>query len=83
MKHDTGERQALTEAIQRRWSRLRHEDIDRAGGEREEVIDLLQDAYDLRREEAEAQLQAFEEENRDYAGAVNKTSAGTAFTPRF
>lgn len=72
----------LVGPIKARWSKLPEQRLEEMNGARKELLDELQKAYGLTREEAEAQLNAFIEENEEYFALVKDTSASTPIAPR-
>lgn len=46
--------------VRERWARLAPSEIDEIGGQREDLIDRIQNAYRIGQEEAEQQVQEFE-----------------------
>lgn len=48
------------------WRELTDEQLDRIAGRREHLAGALQKNYGIRKDEAERQLQAFEERYRDF-----------------
>ena len=48
------------------WGKLTDDQIDVIAGKREQLAGKLQESYGITKEEAEKQIQQFEEANRDY-----------------
>ncbi|MBI3802981.1 MAG: CsbD family protein [Nitrospirae bacterium] len=50
--------------IKEKWGKLTDDDIQVISGKRDTLIGKLQERYGIAKEEAEAQLKAFEEQDR-------------------
>lgn len=48
--------------IQRQWGKLTDDQLDQINGDREKLAGRIQESYGIAREEAEEQLERFEEE---------------------
>lgn len=46
----------FTSEVAARWDRLTEDDIDEVGGDRDELVEEIQETYSVTREEAEAQV---------------------------
>lgn len=68
--------------VKERWKKLSKQRLEEIDGARDELLDELQQVYGLQREEAEAQLDAFIEENEEYFDLVRDSSASTPLSPR-
>ena len=67
-------------AFKERWNQVPDGNIDDTLGHRDALASELQEAYGLNRGDAERQLDAFIEENREYFETVRKTSASTTLS---
>jgi uncharacterized protein YjbJ (UPF0337 family) len=56
----------LREKIMARWDNLSAEGIDQIAGRRDQWVARIQEAYGISKEEAEAQIKAFEATNTNY-----------------
>lgn len=50
--------------IKQRWGNLTDDDLERIEGRRDELVGIIQKRYGLEREEAELQIQSFEDKNQ-------------------
>jgi uncharacterized protein YjbJ (UPF0337 family) len=51
--------------VRARWGKLTDDHLDVIGGKRVELMGKLQEAYGITKHEAEKQIKAFEERNKD------------------
>ncbi len=52
--------------VRARWGKLTDEHLDAIAGKREELLGKLQEQYGLKRMDANRELEAFEERNKNY-----------------
>lgn len=67
--------------VKERWGKLTDDYLDEIGGRRDQLVGKIQEAYGVTREDAEAQVDTFMENNRDdlsRASATDKPEIGRA-----
>jgi uncharacterized protein YjbJ (UPF0337 family) len=52
-------------SVQKKWGKLTNNDLDQINGDRNELAGKIQKVYGLQRDEAEKQLKAWEDKNRE------------------
>lgn len=72
----------LKDPVQRRWQRLNEESLAEIDGDCERLLDRIQVAYGIHREQAQTELEAFMDEYAEYFELVRDRSPGTPFAPR-
>ena len=58
--------------IRVRWGKLTDDKLDLINGKRVELAGKIQEAYGITKEEVEAQIKIFEEQNQDFKPTVVK-----------
>jgi len=58
--------QGLKGKVLARWDNLSEDAFDQTAGKHDRLVARIQEAYGVSREEAEGQIESFEEANRDY-----------------
>ncbi len=56
----------LKEKVMAEWDNLSADSVDQIAGRRDQLTARIQEAYGISKEEAEEQIKAFEETNKDY-----------------
>ncbi|MBU3825315.1 MAG: CsbD family protein [Candidatus Oceanisphaera merdipullorum] len=51
--------------VQTQWGKLTDDQLDQINGKRQELSGRIQEAYGVSKDEAEKQIKAFEDRNRD------------------
>ena len=51
--------------VQTQWGKLTDDHLDQINGKRQELSGRIQEAYGVSKDEAEKQIKAFEDSNRD------------------
>jgi uncharacterized protein YjbJ (UPF0337 family) len=68
MNWDIDERdwERLKGKVMAEWDNLSNDSFDQIAGKRDQLAARIQEAYGISKEEAEGQIEAFEEANKDY-----------------
>jgi uncharacterized protein YjbJ (UPF0337 family) len=59
----------LTGKVKEQWGKLTDDDIDRIAGKRDQLAGKLQESYGITKDEAEKQIDSFENRYGDYGAA--------------
>ncbi|ANG62713.1 general stress protein CsbD [Marinobacterium aestuarii] len=51
--------------VKTQWGKLTDDHLDKIGGKRDALVGRIQEAYGVSKDEAEAQIRRFEDQNRD------------------
>ena len=51
-------------AVKQQWDRLTDEDLDMVAGNRQQLVEFVREAYDLSPDDAQHQIDAFEDRSR-------------------
>jgi len=62
----------LTGKVKEQWGKLTDDDIDRIGGKRDQLAGKLQESYGITKDEAERQIESFENSYGDYDAASSR-----------
>lgn len=52
--------------VRTQWGKLTDDQLDQIAGKRTELLGRIQEAYGVSKDEAEQQVQAFEDKNKDF-----------------
>ncbi len=72
----------LKDPVRQRWSRLDDESLDEIDGDHERLLDRIQVAYGIHRDQAETELHAFMDDYEEYFELVRDRSPDTPIAPR-
>lgn len=72
----------LKDPVHQRWNLLDDVSLDEIDGDHERLLDRLQVAYGIHRDQAESELEAFLDDYEDYFELVGERSPGTPIAPR-
>jgi uncharacterized protein YjbJ (UPF0337 family) len=67
--------------VKEKWSKLTDNHLDKIAGKRDELVEKIQKAYGVTKNEAERQIKGFEERYMDYLPKNTNPSEGSAATP--
>jgi uncharacterized protein YjbJ (UPF0337 family) len=60
----------FTDHIKEQWSKLSDSHLERIAGQRDRLVEQIEETYGIAKDEAEGQVRAFEASNITYQGAI-------------
>lgn len=72
----------LKDPVRDRWARLSETALDDIDGDRERLLDQIQVAYGIHRDQAEQEIENFMGDHEDYFDLVRDRAPATPIAPR-
>ena len=72
----------LKDPVRDRWPRLGEHGVEQIDGDRERLLDQIQVAYGIHRDQAEQEVEAFVSDYQDYFELVRDRAPSTPIAPR-